>query len=52
MAKQWEIRFRVKGISGQQTTVITAKDSIDAKKLLQAQYGSSKVTFNGTKPVK
>ena len=52
MAKQYEIRFRVKGISGIQKTIITANDPIKAKQLLKAQYGTSQVSILNTKQAK
>ncbi len=52
MVKQYEIRFRVKGVSGIQQTVITANDPTKAKKLLKAQYGSSKVSILNIKQAK
>jgi len=52
MLKQYEIRFRVKGISGIQKTIITANDPIKAKQLLKAQYGSNQVSILNTKQAK
>jgi len=52
MAKQWGIRFKVKGVPGIQTQVVTNNSSSAAKKLVQAQYGSSFQSFLTIQPVK
>lgn len=41
MANKWEVRLKVKGISGYVTEIIQASGSSKAKKIALAKYGSN-----------